>query len=80
VTSAVKFEPVTENVCAVEAVPAVVVNALKVGVAGLRVIVGEEPLPAVLITILSRNARLAVVAMTIVEFAWPPENVSVLRS
>jgi hypothetical protein len=40
VTSAVKFEPVTANVCAADAVPAVVVKAVRVGVAGLRVIVG----------------------------------------
>jgi hypothetical protein len=40
VTSAVKFEPVSANVCAVEAVPAVVVKGFSVGAAGSRVIVG----------------------------------------
>jgi hypothetical protein len=44
VTSAVKFEPVTENVCAVEAVPAVVVKPDKVETEGFTL--GDEEAPA----------------------------------
>ena len=68
-TSAVKFEPVTVNVCAADAVPAVVVKALRFGVAGLRVIVGDAVATENVPTMLPEFIRPVPDAATVVPLA-----------